>query len=158
MNKTFKITSGAVRVTDPCYGLDVWCSGELYNVKNGTWIAKAKKIKEEEGRIGRLIAKHESAPPRTPLAEVTFEVGVDSAQAGIFDLQYYKNYRVENTLNEGESYSDMCELTSGKEGWGVLPEGVVSKSGYGDGGYDCFIGFNDEDEIVAIEIIFIEED
>lgn len=35
----FKITSGALRVTDPCYDMETWCAGTLENVKNGTWKA-----------------------------------------------------------------------------------------------------------------------
>jgi hypothetical protein len=35
----FTVTSGALRVTDPCYALDTWCSGQLENVLNGVWHA-----------------------------------------------------------------------------------------------------------------------
>ena len=38
---------------------------------------------------------------------------------------------------------------------GVIPYGVVSASGFGDGGYDLFIHRADNGEIVAAEIVFI---
>lgn len=37
--KTFQVTSGALRVIDPCYDADVWCCGTLTDVRNGTWNA-----------------------------------------------------------------------------------------------------------------------
>lgn len=37
--RSFQVDSGALRVTDPCYEMDVWCAGTLPNVKNGRWMA-----------------------------------------------------------------------------------------------------------------------
>lgn len=42
----FTITSGAMRVTDPCYEVDTWCAGELANVMNGTWNASVRYFKD----------------------------------------------------------------------------------------------------------------
>ena len=36
--------------------------------------------------------------------------------------------------------------------------GVATHSGYGDGGYNCYIGRNDKGEIVAARIVFISDD
>lgn len=40
---------------------------------------------------------------------------------------------------------------------GVMPFGVVSVSGYGDGGYKCYVSKKD-DKIIAIKIVFISDD
>jgi hypothetical protein len=46
----------------------------------------------------------------------------------------------------------------GDEQWGVLPNGVVSSSGLGDGSYDVF-GYKDENnEYVAFVVVFIYDD
>ncbi len=39
----------------------------------------------------------------------------------------------------------------------VMDKGLVSSSGFGDGGYDCFIQKDEEGKIVAIKIVFIGE-
>lgn len=36
--------------------------------------------------------------------------------------------------------------------------GVATHSGYGDGGYDCFVGRNEDGEIVAARIVFISDE
>jgi len=36
--------------------------------------------------------------------------------------------------------------------------GVATASGYGDGGYDCFVGRNEENKIVAARIVFISDE
>ena len=38
--KTFEITSGTLRVTDPCYEVGTWCAGTLDKVKTGQWQAQ----------------------------------------------------------------------------------------------------------------------
>ncbi|MGJ0628245.1 hypothetical protein [Xenorhabdus bovienii] len=35
----FVVGSSALRLTDPCYSMDVWCAGTLENVKNGIWMS-----------------------------------------------------------------------------------------------------------------------
>lgn len=37
-SNTFVVSSGALRVTDPCYDADTWCAGTLDDVKNGIWL------------------------------------------------------------------------------------------------------------------------
>ena len=37
--ESFHVSSGAMRVTDPCYDMDTWCAGSLLDVKDGEWKA-----------------------------------------------------------------------------------------------------------------------
>lgn len=37
--RAFNVTSGQLRVTDPCYDGETWCAGNSDNVKNGRWLA-----------------------------------------------------------------------------------------------------------------------
>ena len=94
-----------------------------------------------------------------------FDVGVDSGQAGLFDASHYRDDTVipnhENLKDKEPSeiwYDHCCNITLSPLSAGVLPYGVVSSSGYGDGGYDCFICRNEYGQIIRAEIEFIPED
>ena len=165
----FTVLSGRLAVSDPCYDTDVWCRGELENVMNGTWHASAVEMQTGNWgrRIARLIAVHENyADKKMSKGQcVGFEVGVDSGQAGLFDASHYKDDSVianprSGLLNEpGEIWYDhCCRTTQSPASAGVIPYGVVSSSGYGDGGYDCFICRNEYGQIIRAEIEFIPEE
>ena len=164
----FQIVSGKVRMTDPCYDVDTWCSGEVEDVKCGTWLATVYHFDEQEWGIrnGYLLVTHESYMFNPELADwekVDFEVGVDSGQAGIFDSQYYKDGSVVPgpvNSNYGDCdvsedwYGMCCDQTLDTEhSAGIVPYGVVSSSGYGDGGYEGLI-IKQGGEVVAMMIDF----
>lgn len=165
----FKIVSGKMAVSDPCYKPDVWCRGELENVMNGTWYASAVEVYTGSWgrRIARLIAVHENyIGERMSKGQCAgFEVGVDSGQAGLFDDSHYQDDSIIPNPKPrffGEPsdiwYSHCCDITLSPLSAGVLPYGVVSSSGFGDGGYDCFICRNEYGQIIRAEIEFITED
>jgi hypothetical protein len=54
-------------------------------------------------------------------------------------------------------YQACCKITlDNTESWGVLPNGVVSSSGFGDGSYDVY-GIKDAyGEYIAFRVVFIE--
>ena len=55
-----------------------------------------------------------------------------------------------------EWYLDVCDLTNP---FGTKDDKcVVSSSGYGDGGYDCFLLRDKNNEVVGFQIVFIEDD
>lgn len=167
---TFEMVSDEMAVSDPCYDTDVWCRGELSNVLPGMW--EASIIKRDEGewgqRVARLIAVHEdyadSDIEATENAE--FEVGVDSGQAGLFDCKHYRDDRViagsEKAIDKNDPgalwYMHCCHITLTQMAAGVMPYGVVSSSGFGDGSYDCFYGRNENGKIVRVEIEYIPEE
>ena len=165
----FEVVSGKMAVSDPCYDTDVWCRGELENVLNGTWYASAVELYTGSWgrRIARLIAVHENyADEKMTKGQCTgFEVGVDSGQAGLFDASHYRDDSVipDVKLNPDDEpaaiwYKHCCEITLSPLSAGVLPYGVVSSSGYGDGSYDCFVCRNEYGQIIRAEIEFISED
>ena len=151
-----------VRVSDPCYGTKVWCSGELNNVKEGKY--EVEVVHQDCGnwgtRVAMLRVTHEdySGIPVGFNAEAEFEVGVDSGTAGIFDAYYYEKYHTEEDVND-DWYDAVGELTFTKEQFGTLDDKcVVSSSGFGDGGYQCLLTKDPKGRIVSIGIIFIMED
>lgn len=167
---TFEMVSGRMAVSDPCYDADVWCRGELEDVLPGVW--EASVIKRDEGdwgmRTAKLIAAHKDyvGSDVGPMMLAPFEVGVDSGQAGLFDAHHYRDDAVvvdPGTVINGDDpgalwYMRCCHLTLTKLAAGVMPYGVVSSSGFGDGSYDCFYGRNEVGKIVRVEIEFIPEE
>ena len=159
----FEVESGKLVISDPCYARGTWCQGELKDVQNGKW--KAKVIKSDEGswgnRCAELIAEHPDAINASRFWDKeNIDVGVDSGQAGIFDSDHFEcDSDAGNPKHDfGEPWYNMCcDITLGDLGAGVIPFGVVSSSGFGDGSYDCFTRKKDG-KTVAVKIIFITEE
>ena len=146
-----------VRVSDPCYGTDVWCSGVVDNVKEGTYNVDVEM--SDEGmwgnRVKSLTAIHSEYSGHSIIQKAPFEVGVDSGQCGIYDEDYYRQYHDNDDCNR-DWYLDVCKLT---DPFGTKDDKcVVSSSGYGDGGYDCFLLRDKNNEVVGFQIVFIEDD
>jgi hypothetical protein len=144
-----------VRVSDPCYGTDVWCSGVVDNVKEGTYIVDVHM--SDEGmwgdRVKSLTVIHSEFDGHTTIERANFTVGVDSGQAGIYDEDYYNQYHTEDDCDR-DWYGEVCDLTNPfgtKDG-----KCVVSSSGFGDGGYDCYLLKDKNNEVVGFQIVFIE--
>lgn len=236
--RSFTVSSGALRVTDPCYSVDTWCSGQIENVKNGTWLAgvgyyrdpdeiawSEKHIKdlydklaheeklllemediseignfsikwriedlqrdikkrEEEltnypGRVAFIHVAHESQIDEFNLlqtgveiddsyTELSIDVGVDSGQAGFFDLALYTEAlsdksQHQNGYGQKDSkfetfYDRVCDLTlDDNYQFGAIEFGAASMSGYGDGSYTAFDRRNADGEVIAAFIVFIGE-
>jgi len=185
-DRQFEVTSGKMVLSDPCYTLGTWCQGVIDNVKNGTWVGILEQ--SDEGAWGTrnsvLISLNVEAFKKNPKLEdelrsytsereiLPFDGGVDSGQFGHFD---FANYRKDDTANDlpkafeddwvesegDEWYRAICHITLEHEDrFGVIPFGVVSSSGYGDGSYPTY-GIKDENgEYVGFMTIFIgdEED
>jgi hypothetical protein len=146
-----------VRVSDPCYGTCVWCSGVVDNVKEGTYNVDINL--SDEGmwgeRVKSLTAIHSEYSGHSIIEKAPFEVGVDSGQAGIYDEDYYRQYHSEDDCND-DWYKEVCDLTDPfgtKDG-----KCVVSSSGYGDGGYNCYLLRDKNNEVVGFQIVFIEDE
>ncbi len=186
MDKKFEITSGKVVLSDPCYELGTWCQGTIDNVKNGTWIAQVEKTDGSDGwgvRCGALLSINEEALKKDSslmdvltgnksgnLEYLHFDGGVDSGQFGHFDYKHYRNDKSATDLEkydfgddydreDGDVWYRACaKITLDDEQWGVLPHGVLSSSGYGDGSYPTY-GVKDSDgQYVGFVTIFIGED
>lgn len=174
----FEVTSGTLRVSDPCYETSTWCSGQVEGARTGKWTAFVKRGELEDWglRVAELAVFSGRLSPKSRLNwnPVKFEVGVDSGQAGIFDLAHYRNKMsvtpadfpsrteenawVFDRLKDDPFYAACCAHTSCIAGAGVLRFGAVSSSGIGDGGYDAFVARNDKGEVVAVKIEFLQED
>jgi hypothetical protein len=180
--KKFEVTSGKIVLSDPCYKIPTWCQGVVDRVKNGTWVTEANKTDQDSWgeRVSYLVAFNEQALKENPALKETlvngwgkqlpFDFGVDSGQFGFFDNEHYRNDKSAENLpkydfgtdfsrgEEGEEwYTAICDITLADEQWGVLPFGVVSSSGFGDGSYSVFAVVNEYDEYVGFMAVFIDE-
>ena len=155
-----------VMVSDPCYGLGTWCQGVLENVLPGVYDCNVEYSDEGDWgtRVSAIEVTHESCRGKFIALECEdFEVGVDSGQAGIFDYEYYVKYHMDATEREhvdDDWYDMVCDLTYTDYFDGNMTDslGLVSSSGYGDGGYNCWTAKNEDGRIVAIRVEFITED
>lgn len=160
-----------VRVSDPCYDMGVWCAGTVENVLAGEYVCTAEIMPHEltnwGDRVSSITVVHKDYVNNNLEWEGTgFEVGVDSGQAGIYDLEYFEksqpddDYQVDDSLSAEEQptwYSKVCKAT---DDFAKTLDGkcLVSRSGFGDGGYDCLVTKNEDGKVVAISITYIWED
>ena len=177
---SFEVVSGELMISDPCYSEGTWCQGTV-KARNGKWSPNVSVV-DVDGwghRVVELTACHEDflqeesdrylndgKPAKWEVLRI--EVGVDSGQAGIFDRKYFRDDKVAKDayrLTEkdicggdkekgGEWYSLCCDRTLSFYSWGIIPYGVVSSSGYGDGGYVAEAVMRDG-EAIAVKITFI---
>jgi hypothetical protein len=167
----FQIISGTVVISDPCYALGTWCQGNLERVLIGKWASFVKIATKREfrGCVIELISRAVDGIPIVNAGwqrEVSFMVGVDSGQAGIFDTAHYRDDKIAETVPRLSKeqicpdepwYSLCCDRTlETKLHAGVIPYGVVSTSGIGDGSYHCYTRRDAQGHIVAIKIVFMD--
>ena len=123
------------------------------------------------GRVAYILIRHESMIACTPpylknFTESEIHVGVDSGQAGFFDLEPFKaqsetaieNGNYNQDTEHGKFYRSICEQTcEGEESFAIVPFGAASSSGYGDGGYPLYVLRDKDGLVVEAIIIFIAE-
>lgn len=161
---TFCVTSGKLVLSDPCYGLDVWCMEKVDGVKKGTW--KFYGIQSDEGPFGSQIsaiyAVHTDAETVSVDVEDIDDLGVVSGQFGVFDVDFYRNDSqfpddFVPKVEAGDKFYRACrDLTLSDMSGGVLKGGGVVSSGYGEGCYDGGL-YLWEGEIVGVFVSFIED-
>lgn len=123
------------------------------------------------GRVCFMHIRHESVPADEPIDTTKFvkseiDVGVDSGQAGFFDLKPFE--AVAALPNHAEDkdkshphhafYRTCCNTTCDTEkSWGVINGmGVVSSTGWGDGGYNLYVRRNEAGEVIEGRIVYLE--
>lgn len=179
---SFEMTGTVMRVSDPCYDKMTWCSGTLPDCLPGQWDAAVAYSDEGDMgiRVSILVAKHHNTVRSFALCNRVWadekytyyaggwkisdiEVGVDSGQAGLFDEAHYQDEGVfAGQPKPSPSYGDIwyshcCKQTLGKHQAGTIPYGVVSSSGFGDGGYTALSHKNTEGQVDAVAILYLAE-
>jgi hypothetical protein len=164
--------SDKVRVSDPCYDNDVWCKTMLTGVLPGEYEVTVGRSDDVSwgNRISQLQVVHKDYKHKNLVWDEHSEIGVDSGQAGVFCESTYRNDQVDidtpkhdftlsfNDKSGDAWYEKMCKFTLSGEGWGAYETGVVTSSGYGDGGYPLEIVREDNGYIVGMRITYIFPD
>jgi hypothetical protein len=185
MNTEQIVLGSEVMVSDPCYTEPTWCQIKLNNVKPGKYHAFHKEHDAGDWgvRSSMIMVIHEDhINDRLKWKESPGEVGVDSGQAGIFSYDTYRKDEITEQIGLGDGdvsffgispwkemteareeesgerwYISMCSRTLGEKGWGSYPNGIVSRSGFGDGSYPLFT-VTKYGKVVAMAIDFgVEE-
>jgi hypothetical protein len=169
--KTINLGS-EVRVSDPCYGDDVWCKTRLNSVLPGEYHVDVQKSDEGDwgNRVSSLTVTHKDYVGKQLRYQEHGDIGVDSGQAGIFCESSYRNDDVAETIKNGNGiridsiedgdkwYEKMCRFTLSGEGFGAYESGVVTSSGFGDGSYPLAVARDEDKNIVSIVITYIGEE
>lgn len=141
---SFQITSGAIVVSDPCYS-DLDGTGYLLQAVTGEW--KVVIIEIPDGRwkrVAALIAYHVGCHKSTAVGNrrerhvLGGEACVDSGQMSIVDEKFF-GYGDGETDDPTTFYGACCAATD--NGAGIIEGGCVSCSGYGDGGYNVSVTY-----------------
>ena len=168
--------SNKVRVSDPSYDDKVYCKLNL-DVLPGNYYVNVSHYQDSSWgrRVSELSVYHTKYESGHKFNWVEYgEIGVDSAQAGIFCETTYRNdeyadknikdtegqFNFDVLISEEESgskfYVKMCHMSVNNDDfYGTYDRGVVSRSGYGDGGYPVFLAYDSENNVVGIKIEYI---
>jgi hypothetical protein len=171
-----------VMVSDPHYTEPTWCQIKLDNVKPGNYIAYHKTYEYTDGGFlpSMILVIHQDHNDDEDLVWdlEDGEVGVDSGQAGIFSYETFRKDGLEMEVPtvgwDGKSfewlesimkdkedgddwYLKMTKMTLTTERWGTYDQGIVSRSGQGDGSYNLYTASIDG-EVVAMAVDFAVEE
>lgn len=105
--------SNKVRITDPCYDMNVWCAGTLDNVLSGNYECYLQQVNDDDWgiRVANIEVRHQkylNVEPTEYIADL--EVGVDSGQCGIFDFYMYQDICMDEQKSN-DFYDTVCNLT-----------------------------------------------
>lgn len=175
----FEISEARIVVSDPSYDLSTakipGLGAILDNCRTGSWrgFSVTKEFLPDLVEFGaELWAWHQSITNEAQLSWVKQEkeIGADTGQIGIFDLKHYQDDKVvpinhKWTLGPNGTpiannelwYSFCCEMTDTKKFANVMPFGVVSRSGHGDGGYYYFVARDQDGTIIGVKVVFIDD-
>lgn len=163
---TFVLSQPTLRVTDPCYQDGTWCAGTL-QAKPGIWNAKTVVGPTSwHTRVKALQISHESLGALEVLDYKTLDsakltAGVDSGQCGFFDDAHYPRDAASFEYEDDTFYGECCALTldDGLPGGGVLSKqtGVVSRSGFGDGGYEVYVKRDEAGDVALVQLLYVDE-
>jgi hypothetical protein len=149
---------GKLRVTDPCYDRDTWCTVVL-DVEPGEYTATAKRERFFEWgvRFWELaVVRSDVSPSDLTWEQVDGEAGVDSGQCGFYDDAEYSGDTGEYD-DESSFYRRICDESHSAKG-ALREHGIFTSSGLGDGGYPVLVGRNAAGVVVGAAVVFLNED
>lgn len=171
----FEVASGIVAICDPCYDRQTVERGAIAmkvgDVATGKWQARVIRHivnTPDHTRCGELVAflATEPLPNEPKWREIHSDIAVDSGQAGFFDWKDFGSptvvprdhiWKREMVAPDNPWYSLCCEATLHQPHAGAIPYGVVSSSGWGDGGYPVYAIRSEKDIVIGLRLVFISQ-
>lgn len=141
-----KVEKGdVVTVTDPCYDYGTWCTKDVFDIREGRYIATSSVGRPEKFKI-----VHEDFVDKGLDKECIGGVGVDSGLIGFFirkpdfkTTREWRDFLDENDVLGGERAAFECNC------------GVFSETYFGDGMYKAYVLWYG-DEKVGLMVDFKE--
>lgn len=152
----FAMTQPKMRVSDPYYSkgapdvgiispclIGLWdavvvqCDTDFFGVRNVMLVAKHSSVKNWTF-LNRPFADDDELKFHHTWIPLTTRIGVDSARCGLFD---------------DALYDERGEYLDGDFRDGVIPNGVISVSGYGNGRYFAFSHIN-HGQVDVVAVVF----
>ena len=161
--------SDTICITDPCYPREfTHCATFDFKIKEGDYLVDVQNSNEGDWgtRVKSLSIFHETIKVSHNGFKLNKDVNVsvDSGQAGFFCNSIYPQGKTGDYNDKTSFYGQVCNATHGDDvkksskpfGYdSILGAGVVSSSGFGDGGYPLYEKKNSKGEVVALKIKFI---
>ena len=137
-----------IDITDPSYDEDVWCRINNFPISAGTYECYVTMADNDETngwgtRIARIGIRRKDY--KADRYERRGMIGVDSGMAGFFNCDNRKAF--EEMFENHNSTKDVI----------FTGTAFFSSSGYGDGCYDVYVGYNNQ-LTTEVYINFIEEE
>ena len=167
---TMDVTGDKIIACDPCRKTtdESWYNTVIENMLPGQYTAEVTMFDNEEtngwgDRVAELTIRHKDykLPEYETEDRITYEdncVGVDSGQAMFANLDARKQLIEGSEKDFDGFYWAACDATESDHRAGIVANAAVSSSGYGDGCYDAYVARNDDDKVVAVSIVFLQEE
>ena len=166
--EAFEVTD-KIRCTDPCYTREVTEPETNPHItdgltatataKPGRWQAEVEHVEQWGGRNASLLVHHEDFPLASGFIDWKRlgKCAVDSGQFGFYADEKFPEGSTGDVGDES-FYGRNCSTTTDNEtNWGIITEGVVSSSGYGDGWYPVDRHEDTDGKVIALRVTFIDE-
>ena len=107
----FSIQSGCITISDPAYPMEKikhWSGAHMFSAYNGTWqaIIKISQVNLFGKRVSELYAVHSEHLNKSLQWKLYSDIGVGSAQVGIFDCEFYPKKDVGHYYHINENPPD----------------------------------------------------
>jgi len=146
-----------VRCTDPCYGIDTWCAGDVEVIPGKYNAAVWRDTIDDWGRrVHALMVWHvdkDRPMDGAPWEKTDIDGGVDSGQFGFFDKAKFQGRDADEDV-----YSQICDQTLTAACVGKLEWGAVSSTGFGDGSYPVYALRDADGKAYALKAVYIGDD
>ena len=150
--------SDHIHCSDPCYDRNDWCRAEIKDVLPGVYRVYTIH-NDSEQRVHSVVILHIKKHGPWQFAfkwALGGEVGVDSGQCGFFDDSLFPlTQKTGGEMEDLESfYGKCCQATLSKDQEGIIDEkGVVTSTGWGDGGYPYYVNTNGKKSAFMVDYL-----